>query len=470
MKALLIYPPKKHMIKTNVPEFVDKETGLYPPLGLLYVAGFARENSSHEIKVLDAQAEGMDYAQIEDRIRQEKPDIVGIQAFTFALIDVIRTAKIAKKVDKNIMVCLGGPHVNIYPEETISMPEVDFLVMGEGEVRFTKLLNALDKKERLEDIDGIFFKDGLRIVRSPAKGYVEDLDSLAFPARGLTPYEKYYSLLAKSTPVTTMMTSRGCPFRCLFCDRPHLGKKFRSRSAANVVKEMEACVKMGIREFFLYDDTFSVDKKRAHDICDEILKKGLDIGWDIRTRVDTVDEDLLRKLKKAGCERVHYGVEAGTKEILKVLRKDIDLERVKYIFKKTKSLGMTTLAYFMFGSPTETKDQILKTIDFAIKLDPDFVHFSITTPFPATELYYLGLERGILKKDYWKEFASSPDKGFVPEIWEENLSKEELSGLLKFAYKRFYTRPGYIIKELFKVRSIGELLRKLKAGLNVIKS
>ena len=163
-------------------------------------------------------------------------------------------------------------------------------------------------------------------------------------------------------------------------------------------------------------------------------------------------------------------MEAGTEEILKVLQKGIDLTRVKEIFNITKDLGITTLGYFMMGSPSEKKDQILKTVDFAVKLNPDFVHFSITTPFPGTALYFLGLEKGILKKDYWREFALDPSKDFIPELWEEFLSRKELIELLNFAYKRFYTRPSYIIKELAKVRNFGELLRKLKAGLNLLKS
>jgi radical SAM superfamily enzyme YgiQ (UPF0313 family) len=203
------------------------------------------------------------------------------------------------------------------------------------------------------------------------------------------------------------------------------------------------------------------------DICDEIINKKLDIGWDIRVRVDSVDEEMLKKLKQAGCERIHYGVEAGTEKILKVLRKGITLEQAEYAFKLTKKIGISTLAYFMIGSPTETKDDILQTIEFAKRLNPDFVHITITTPFPATYIYKKALEEKIIKKDFWREFAINPDEKFQPEYFEENLTSDELLELIDYAYKSFYTRPIYILRELLQVKSFTEFKRKVKAGLKV---
>ena len=469
MKVLLIYPPAENIITSTYPSFVDEEAGFYPPLGLMYVAAYAERNTEHKIEILDTQVEKMDYPTIEREIERRKPDIVGIQAMTFMLIDVIITAKIIKRVNKEIKIVLGGPHVNIYPDETISIPEVDYIVLGEGEIPFTELIQNLEDTQKLKKIKGLVFKEGEKIVNTGSRELIENLDTIPFPARHLTPYKEYYSLLAKRTPVTTMMTSRGCPYKCLFCDRPHLGKKFRARSAGNVVDEMEECVKMGIKEFFLYDDTFAVNRQRVFDICNEILNRDLDIGWDIRTRVDNVNKELLEKLREAGCERIHYGVESGNPEILKVLRKGITIEQAKEAFKMTKEVGIRTLAYFMIGSPRETKSQILETIEFAKKLNPDFVHFSVTTPFPATPLYYMGLEEGQLKSDYWREFAKNPTKDFAPELWEEILPQEELIELLKYAYKSFYIRPRYILKEMLEVRSLEEFKRKAKAGLSVFR-
>jgi radical SAM superfamily enzyme YgiQ (UPF0313 family) len=468
MNVLLIYPPTYNMLKTNVPEIIDEETGLYPPLGLMYVASYVEKNTDHRIEILDTQVERMTYDEIAQNIKLRGPDIVGIQTTSFTFIDVIITARIAKKIDKNIKIVLGGPHVNIYPEETILNPEIDFLVLGEGEYIFTELINAIAQRKDLGKIKGIVYKKNGEIINTGLAGLINDLDSLPFPSRHLVPYRKYYSVLAKYTPITTMMTSRGCPYRCIFCDRPHLGKVFRFRSAENVVNEMEECVKLGIKEFFLYDDTFTINRKRVIDVCDEILKRNLKIAWDIRARVDTVDKNILRKLRLAGCERIHYGVEAGTQSILDVLKKGITIEQVENAFKWTRKEGITTLAYFMIGNPTENKEQILTTINLAKKIKPDFVHISITTPFPATELYREGLKRGILKYDYWKDFSQNPRKDFVPELWEEILTREELLKLLKYGYRSFYMRPMYVLRRLLEVKSWQELRRKVKAGFKFL--
>ncbi len=469
MKVLLINPPSKNEISSNTPPIVDEEQGFFPPLGIMYVAAYAEKHTDHQIEILDAQVEQLSYLQIEQEIRKRKPDIVGITVMTFSLIDSLSTAKIVKKVDQNIKVVLGGPHVSIYPEETIRLPEVDYIVLGEGEIAFTELLQNLTDREKLRNVRGLVFKDNGGTVNTGVRDFVKDLDSLPYPARHLTPYKKYRSLLAKESCITTMITSRGCPFKCIFCNRPHMGKQLRARSAGSVINEMEECTRMGISEIAVYDDTFTFNRQRAIDICDGILSKGLKIKWDIRTRVDLIDKDLLIKLKQAGCDRIHYGIEAGTPEILKVLKKGTTLEQVRNAIRWSKKVGISTLAYFMIGSPGETREQIMQTINFAKKLEPDFAHFSITTPFPATELYMLGLKEGIIKSDYWRDFAKNPSENFETPYWEENLPRKELIELINLAYKKFYVRPKYVIKSAMRVRSFEEFKRKAKAGLRVVR-
>ena len=468
MDILLINPPAENEILGNNPVIIEEERGYNPPLGLLYLAGYLEKHTTHQVEIVDAQVEEMGYPELERVVASKRPDVVGITAMTFTLLDVIKTLEVVKRVDQGIRVVLGGPHVHLYPEETINIPGVDYLVLGEGEMTLAQLLEQMDHPQALEKIQGLVFRVNGRVVNTGLAPFIEDLDSLPFPARHLTPYWKYSSLLAKRTPVTTMFTSRGCPYRCAFCDRPHLGKRFRARSASNVVDEMEECIKLGIREFLIYDDTFTVDRRRVLDICEEIIERKLDIGWDFRARVDTVDEELLVELKEAHCERIHYGVEAGTDKILKVLRKGITLEQAREVFRLTREVGISTLAYFMVGSPTETREDVMQTIEFAKELDPDFVHITIFTPFPATALHKQGLEEGVLKGDFWREFAANPTEGFQPQYWEDILSREELLELVVRAYKEFYTRPGYIISRLLKVRSWGEFGRKVKAGIKVL--
>lgn len=469
MRVLLINPPINNMITTNIPTYVDEERGYNPPLGIMYIAAYAEKYTDHTIEILDVLAEELDYKRVEEEVRKRKPDVVGITAMTFTLIDVIKIAKMIKKVNHEIKIVLGGPHVYIYQNETINIPEIDFLVLGEGEITFTELIQTIDDYDNLKNVKGLVFKNEGKIINTGQRDFIEDLDSIPFPARHLTKVELYKSLLAKRSTVTTMMTTRGCPYKCIFCDRPHLGKVFRARSAENVVSEMEECTKMGINEFILYDDTFTIDRQRVLDICELIENKGLDIGWDIRARVNTVDKEMLIKLKHAGCERIHYGVESANPEILKQLNKGITISQIEKAFEMTKEAGIEILAYFMIGSPTETRDQILNTIDFAKQLKPDYVHFSITTPFPATQLYYMGMEQGVFEKDYWKEFAINPTEDFIPQTWDAVLSREELVDLLEYAYKDFYIRPNYILKKMMKVRSAGEFVRKAKAGLKLLK-
>lgn len=469
MKVILINPPNFNTIPSCLPKVLEEDLDFLPPLGLMYLAGYLKKHSPYQIKILDCQIEQLDYQQLKQKLIKEDPDVIGLTAMSFTLIDIIKTAQLAKEINQKIKVVLGGPHVNIYPKETMKIKEVDFLVLGEGEASFKKLLDNINQIENLYQTKGIVFKDKNKIVNTGNQALIRDLDSIPFPARELLPYQKYFSVVSSKRPVTTMFTSRGCPFQCLFCDRPHLGKIFRARSAKNVVEEMEECQKMGIKEIFIYDDTFNVNRQRVLDICSEIQKRKLTIAWDVRTRVDTVDKETLQAMKNANCQRIHYGVEAGTQKILDILKKGITLKQIEKVFRMTKRIGVETVGYFMIGSPNETRKDILETIKLAKKLNPDFVHISVATPFPATGLYYLGLEKKILPYDYWREFAKNPRTNFIPYPWQENLTKKELFQLLKHAYLSFYFRPNYLLKRAFKLTSWQELKNKTKAAFRLLK-
>lgn len=469
MKILLINPPDLNSLPSCMPKILEESMDFLPPLGLMYIAGYLKKYTTYEIGIIDCQVEGIDYEDLKKKIIEENPDIVGITAMTFTLLDVLKTAKITKENLPETKVVLGGPHINVYPQETMKIDYIDFLVLGEGEGPFLDLLRNIHQTDKLYKIEGIVFRDGDKIINTGSRNLIHDLDIIPFPARTLLPYKKYFSVISSKFPVTTMFTSRGCPYKCLFCDRPHLGKIFRARSAQNVVDEMKECQNLGIKEIFIYDDTFAVDRQRVIDICNKIIEQGIKISWDVRTRVDTVDEEVLSYMKKAGCQRIHYGIEAGTQKILNVLRKGITIEQAEKAFKLTKKVGITTLGYFMFGSPKETREDIMQTIKFIKKLNPDFVHISITTPFPATDLYRQGLESGILPKNFWREFALNPTSNFKPYAWEENLSQEELYEFVKRAYRAFYFRPTYILKRLLAVRSFGEIKNKARAAFKILR-
>ena len=468
MNVLLINPPSLNELMGNNPEIIESERGHNPPLGLLLIAGCLLEDPKFTVRVIDSQVEELSYKKLEKRIREADFNFVGITAMTFTMIDVIETVNLVKRINPGCRVVIGGPHVSIYPRETIALEGVDIAVTGEGETVFPQIL---ENYPDLSGVRGILYKDPSGTIHQtgPAEMIPEEkLNALPFPARHLTPYRKYSSLLAKRTPITTIFTSRGCPYRCTFCNRPLLGKTFRALSPEKVVAEIEDCLRLGIHEFLVYDDTFTVRRERVMAICNLIIEKKLDVGFDIRTRIDIVDEEMLILLKKAGCRGIHYGIEGGTAKILKVLKKEIDLEKAVEIIKLTKKHKIQTLAYFMIGSPTETVEDIHDTFRFAKRIDPDFIHLTILTPFPATSIYLNAIRDGIIREDYWKKFAENVNRDFKPPYWEVTVSKETLEELIVQGYREFYTRPLYILKSLYRIRSLGELYRKLKAGIRVL--
>ncbi len=468
MKVLLINPPRDGEIIGNNPRIIEQERGYNPPLGILYVAAHVLAHSRHDVKVIDAQVEGLSYPELRGRIASAQPDIVGVAAMSFTMIDVLETVALAKAACPAAPVVLGGPHVHLFPDETIQLPGVDYLVLGEGEATFTSLLEHIDDPKRLRQLKGIVFRDRDEIVNTGPPEVLDDLDGIPFPARHLVPYRQYSSLLTVGQVVTTLMTSRGCPFRCSFCDRPHLGKRFRARCPNNVVDEIAECAQMGIREFLIYDDTFTINRQRVIEICDELRKRKLDIGFDIRAHVDTMDEQMLAELKAAGCQGIHYGIEAGSPAILRNLNKRINLDRAREVFEATRKADIPILAYFMIGNPGETAADIRTTFEVMRGLNPDYVHLTILTPFPGTPVYSEALSRGLVDTDVWREFAAEPSASFQPPHWNEHFSRAELHELLVKGYRQFYLRPTYILNRIRRLRSWDELKKKARAGLRVL--
>jgi len=232
---------------------------------------------------------------------------------------------------------------------------------------------------------------------------------------------------------------------------------------------MQECVeRFGIREFFFYDDTFTINRERVLEICRAVTDSGLDVLWDIRARVSTVDRDVLEALHAAGCVRIHLGIESGNEDVLRRMRKGVDLDHARDVFRWCRQIGIQTLAYFMIGFPGEGEDELKDTLDYALSIDCDYIHAAVTTPFPGTELYRMGLERGLYEKDHWKEFAANPTQDFVPPLWDENFSREQMIEHMTCLYKRYYRRPGYILSQLARIRSLPELRRKARAGLKLL--
>jgi len=471
MKVLLVNPPNNYIIKSNVPGFLQQKTTYLPPLGLLYIASYLEKKTNHSVKIYDATVYKANYAKIAEIAKSY--DVIGITAVTFTLIDVTKTVEAIRLENPTAPIVIGGPHVAIFPQETENIPGVNFVLQGEGEESFAQLVDLLaEGSKKYNVVPGLYWKEGGQIKFNPTSDFVADLDKLPVPNRRLLDYRAYHSILSKKKSaehyVTTAFSSRGCPYKCIFCDRPNLGKKFRSHSPRYVVDEIEQLLELGIREIIFYDDTFTIKRDRVNEICELILQKNIKVQWDIRARVNDVNRDMLKLMKRAGCTRIHFGVEAGSSEMLKVLKKGITRDLAIQAFHGAHEAGIETLGYFMFGCPNETRSQMQETFDFALEMNPDYAHFAILTPFPGTPVYIEAIQKGLYPNDYWREFALSPSHDFVPPPLPNTLPREELDNILKKTYKDFYVRPKYIFKEGLKIRSWSDLMTKANLAMGML--
>jgi len=466
MRVTLIRPPVRNLIRTEVPECVGEEVGILPPLGLMYLQSYLTHASRHEATIIDGELAGVSHNELAERALATNPRLIGVTAHTHSLLDAALVIRAIRERSDDVFICLGGPHATAFPVESAMLEGVDCSISGEGEKAFLRLLDAIEAGRSVEGIVGVNVeREG--VVVSGGRAHITDIEHLPFPDRSKVDYRCYHYLLHHESAVGTVASSRGCPYQCSFCSTPRGG--YRARSAENVVRELEHCRSLGLREIYFVDDTFNVQLERVGAICRAIIERGIDIRWSFRARIDRVTPEMLDLARRSGCVRIQYGVETGSDEGLLALRKGISVEQVRDVFRWTREAGIESVAYFMLGCPHEkTSEDVLRTIDFAVELDPDFALFGILTPYPDTELYEEGLKKGLFKVDYWREYALEPRADFAPRFWEEHLTREELLELVRVAYKRFYVRPRYVLRKLSSVTSPRDFLRKARAGLRIL--
>ena len=393
-------------------------------------------------------------------IRQFRPHVVGVTAWTDFLYDVYRCIQIAKEVDSSIHVTVGGPHVSIFAQVTLESSKCDSVIVGDGEMPFFWLVNGLSNGAVPVKRPGLHLKE--HGVNECLKFYVhDDLDTLPFPDRTMVPYRRYHSVVSKRDFVTTMITSRGCPHRCIFCKL--YSQKTLSRSAENVLAEMAQIEALGIREIEIYDDTFTWSKKRLIDICQGMVARGFKFDWAIRDRVSSPTPETMEWLARAGCRRINFGIESGSDKTLQTIKKGITTQQAREAIRLAKQYGIEVLTYFMLGLPGETLDDMRQTIRFAKSLNPDYATFSVTVPYAGTEMYQEALTRGIIPRDFWLEYARNPEPNFVvPHFYEQHLDAAQLLEIRDRATRSFYFRPRYVWKQLRQTRSPSEIQRKGK--------
>ncbi|MBI2850386.1 MAG: cobalamin B12-binding domain-containing protein [Chloroflexi bacterium] len=443
-----------------------------PPMGLALLAAVL-ERAGYPITVVDASALNLPLEAIAPLVRDA--DVIGLTAMTPSINFAVSTARHLKKARPDVPIILGGAHATLLPEETLaSAPELDIIVRGEGEESILQLLPALEKssagltpgKQPLNKIPGITYRKGGKIVSNPAGSKLVDLDSLPFLAYHLLPWHSYkpHPPHGRALPFAVIITSRGCPYHCAYCSKPIFGTRFRAQNPDRVIKEILYHQKrFGIKELAFYDDVFTLDKKRAHAIADQIIKRGIKLHWSCETRVNLVDKNLLRHMKEAGCYAISYGLESGSPEILKAIDKGITLQQATEAVRWSREVGLQTIGYFMIGSPGESPETIRQTIRFAKELKLDFAQFAVTTPFPGTKLHDLYMHGKKNADIPWENFVyAGTGEGLSPVFESDLLSRNEIRRWAKRAYREFYLRPSYYWQRLRQIKSPGDLVVNVK--------
>lgn len=463
-------PVKGPVLLIDPPWVIDADDNFWknigsclPSLGLAYIASYL-EARGHAVEIMDCTAMRYGLADIERlfKLRAAPPALLGITATTPLIENALAVAAACKRLFPGTKVVLGGVHPTVLPGEVLAHPAVDIVARGEGEETMLEIAEGRKPGEIL----GISFKEDGRVVHNPDRPLIKDLDTIPPPAYHLLPMDRYYPATGsyRNLPAMSLFATRGCPGRCTFCYRTFYGR-LRKRSAANIVAEVELLYRnYGIREIAFYDDAFTSFKETVFEFCDLLHKRGLKLTWTCFTRVDLIDEELLRAMKKAGCHLILFGVESGDERILKAINKRIDLGRVKEAVAAARRIGIDTRASFMLGNQGETEESVRKTIDFAFELDPDQVHFNIATAYPGTELYNWARENGYLTSSSWSDHNMSEINLRLPTISPERL---------KYYYARvhgdFYFRPRIVLRRLFKIRTLAQLRQEVRGFLALLR-
>ncbi len=420
--------------------------GVYmPPLGLASLAAFIRKQG-HSVKIVDCCALNLTLTDSAKAILSCDPEVVGITAATVSISKAAALAKILKEKNKNLRIIVGGSHISALPEETMkAFPQLDIGVIGEGELTTAELLNSFNNSECLDSIGGIIFRSNDSLKLNARRTFIEDLDSLPFPAWDLLPdLNKYYRPSCfgfKKLPVTSLITLRGCPMRCTFCSETPFAKTCRMHSPRYVVDMMKLLKhQYNIKDFMIYDGTFGINQPRLVSLCNLIIKEKLNIVWSCNGRIDLMSPEILRLMKHAGCWLIAYGIESGSQRILDFLQKDINLPKASQVLEWTKKEGILTKGYFMIGSPTEDEESINSTLSFALRNNLDVITVNYFTPLPGTLDYKRAALYGQFNNNW--ELLNHHNIVFIPS----GLTAEIITSYRQKIVKKFYLRPKIIFR------------------------
>lgn len=455
MDVLLLNPYDENAVKNGL-GFIT------PPMNLMYLAA-SLEKKLFSVKILDDDLLQKGFYRIGEIAKNLNPTVVGITATTSTIKTALKYLEVIKKLLPDTLTVIGGPHTTFMPHETIkSCNDLDVVVIGEGEETIVDLVSNYSKYggKNLGDVKGIVFRDKYdpkgngSIKTTSPRPLIKNLDSLPFPARHLVPFESYGTTKKNNSG---MITSRGCVYSCGYCSSSLImGKKFRSRSPENVVDEIEELNnKYNIHDIAFMDDTFMLNKNRANAIAQEIKDRSIDLSFVASSRVDMVNRDLLNNLQRSGLNTIYFGVESGSQRILNLMKKGITLKQAEDAVKNAKNAELEVLTSYILGYPGETIDDMNKTIDFSIKLDPDYCQYSILTPFPGTPIYHDLKSKDLINTEKWERYTVMKP---ILKYEELGLTKKMIERKLAQAYLKFYTRPMYLLKHRYMLKVMIETL------------
>jgi len=457
-KISIIYPPISR--KERYSSDIGNSGGKQIPLGIYYLASFMR-SKNYAVQVIDAEAQSMTTEEIIGQIKEFAPDYVGISSTTVAFHRALEMANAIKNATILAPVILGGPHVTSNYKHAMSYSVFDYAVLREGEVSLWELCEALSNNTALNDVDGIVYRssegeDGL--IKTKPRKYIENLESLPFPAYDLIPDINVYNPPPsnyKELPVISVITSRGCPGQCTFCDKNVFGNLYRRRSAENVFEEIKMLrEKYGAREISFVDDTFLIDRQRIRTLFSLLREANIFVHWTCMGRINDVDREYLQFLRDNGCWHISFGIESGDEKILKLIRKNLSLDKVRQVVGWCRELSIKTKGFFIIGHPAETEETINKTINFALSLKLDDALSTINTPIPGSPQHCQISQYGTLDETDWSKYNY-----WRPVFVPNGLSQELLLKKHKEFYRRFYLRPPILFRYFLSFFGRGGLRR-----------
>jgi anaerobic magnesium-protoporphyrin IX monomethyl ester cyclase len=465
MKILLVVPVREEKIAYYVT----------PPLGLGYLATALRR-VGHEVAILDCIRLRLDFSGFETAVRERQPGLVGFQTFSSDMVSVRRSAEIVKGLRPDTVTVVGGPHPSGDPVGTMGfLPHVDYAFQGEGEVGlplFVEYLEGRGKATDLlqENIPGLIWRQNSLVRRNPP-AYVEDLDSLGMPSWDILRPQDYppapHSVIYKSYPIAPVMITRGCPFPCTFCAAHTInGRRMRRRSIPHVLEEIDLLhTTYGVNEIQIVDDNFTIDREYVRRFCSGLIERRLTVDWCCPNgvRMDTLDEELLRDMKRAGAYRIAIGIESGSQRILDHMKKRQRKEMVKEKVALIRKVGLRPHGFFILGYPEETVNDIRETIAFACELDLETAGFSLFLPLVGTEIYNVLASHGHISSDTWGDFITSRVV-YTPE----GITPGQLKRLQRTAFLRFYLRPKYLVRFARSISSVHNLKYLAKRALSYL--